>query len=140
MALVLRGARAVGLLKQVATGPLAQVRRVSVVPKATERPSVWLVSRHPVCSYEWQLVALDDATHSPSRPCSIDHTPDPHPIAQMFPQQVTNARAFSATAAARAGMGTPVPAHAPPTSPVRAFRNHGVQQPIYDRKENQAHF
>lgn len=104
MALVLRGARAAGVLKQVATAPLAQVRpRGSRGPRCRRHRRVRSRSRaQPVCSYD--RVSVDARL-----------TPRPTPTRT----QANAARGFSVTTAGRAGMGSPVPAHEPPTGPVR---------------------
>ena len=102
MALVLRGARAVGLLTRAANAPAAAEVRP---PPPRAAPSPPEPERLSKCAY-------------PARPPDARLTA-PRPAPLLRPQ-VAGVRRFGVTAAGRAGMGSPVPAHEPPTAPVRS--------------------
>ena len=108
MALVLRGARAAGLLKQAANAPLAQVR-----PRpAPSRPS------HP------RPTPLSFPSRANQTKCSYDL-----PVSISRAAQVGGVRRFGVTTAGRAGMGSPVPAHEAPTSEVRPETLEPAREP-----------
>ena len=100
MALVLRGARAAGLLKQAANAPLTQVRPT---PDPTPR-------RFPRAR-----IGLNT------------HMTFPFPNSRAA--QVGGVRRFGVTTAGRAGMGSPVPAHEAPTSEVRPETLEPAREP-----------
>ena len=103
MALVLRGARAVGILTRAANAPAAAEVRPPpprAAPLPPPNPNVSLNAHTPPAPPDARLTA-------------------PRPAPLLRPQ-VAGVRRFGVTAAGRAGMGSPVPAHEPPTAPVRS--------------------